>query len=281
MDNLKESEIYSHLQCIKCSHILRPVENQWVCTHCSQQYPITDGIPDFIVGDMPYQPKSVNLHGKYEEFGSHTSRKDNFSNAWRKKKTLKLIEGKIILEIGMAEGWLTRDLAQKAETVISCDIAMSYLRRARDAGIKAAFFRADAHQLPFENAMFDCIILTEVIEHVFSPFRVLEEIGRVMKPEGFLILSAPNNLSVSNVLRHVFKTESQDQDLHFSFFDPFSLKQLLRLAGFDCLILETTFYYWPLIKPLFCFGWLQNIVRTLNPYFGDKILVKARKQRTA
>lgn len=278
MENSKKLKIVSHLRCIKCSHILESVENQWVCTHCSRHYPVIDGIPDFVLEDTPYQPRSVDLHEKYENFGGHTSRKNNFSNTWRKKKILELVEGEIILEIGMAEGWLTSDLVQRAETVVSCDIAMSYLRRARDAGIKAALFRADAHQLPFENTMFDCVVLTEVLEHVFSPVRVLEEIRRVLKPAGVLVLSAPNNLSVSNILRHIFKKESQDQDMHFSFFDPFSLRQLLRLTGFDCLTLETTFYYWPLIKWLFYSGWIQGIFRALNPYFGDKILVKARKQ---
>jgi ubiquinone/menaquinone biosynthesis C-methylase UbiE/uncharacterized protein YbaR (Trm112 family) len=281
MENVKESKIYGHLRCIKCSHILVSAEKQWVCTHCSQNYPITDGIPDFILEDMPYQPKSMNLHEKYENFGNYISRKDNFSNAWRKKKTLELVEGQTVLEIGTAEGWLTRELVEQAETVVSCDISMSYLQRAQKAGIQAEYLRADAHVLPFEPSLFDCIILTEVIEHVFSPFRVLEEIARVLKPEGFLVLSAPNNLSVSNLLRHVFKTESRDMDAHFSFYDPFALKQLLKLTGFECLRLETTFYYWPFIKPLFCFGWIQNMVRTLNPYFGDKILIKARKQRIA
>ena len=278
MESLKDLKIYSHLRCIKCGHMLASVENQWVCNYCSQHYPVIDGIPDFILEDMPYQPKSINLCEKYEIFGGYISRKDNFSNAWRKKKTLELVEGKMVLEIGMAEGWLTRDLVQKAGTVISCDIAMSYLRRALEAGIHAVLFRADAHMLPFENALFDCVVLTEVLEHVFSPVRVLEEIRRVLKPDGILVLSAPNNLSVSNILRHVFKKDPRDQDMHFSFFDPFSLRQLLRLAGFDCLILETTFYYWPFIKPLFYSGLIQRIFRTLNPYFGDKILVKARKQ---
>jgi 2-polyprenyl-3-methyl-5-hydroxy-6-metoxy-1,4-benzoquinol methylase len=281
MKSNKSSFILDHLCCVQCGHSLKKINSRLKCVFCSRSYPIKDGIPDLIIDEQPFRPSHFKLVEQYEQFGQKTTRKKNFSNAWRKKKTLELVEGRTVLEIGTAEGWLTRELVEQAETVVSCDISMSYLQRAQKAGIQAEFLRVDAHVLPFDQSLFDCIILTEVIEHVFSPFRVLEEIGRVMKPEGFLILSTPNNLSVSNVLRHVFKTESRNQDAHFSFYDPFALKQLLRLAGFDCLTLETTFYYWPFIKPLFCFGWLQNIVRTLNPYFGDKILVKARKQRTA
>ena len=66
MESLKDLKIYSHLRCIKCGHMLASVENQWVCNSCSQHYPVIDGIPDFILEDMPYQPKSINLCEKYE-----------------------------------------------------------------------------------------------------------------------------------------------------------------------------------------------------------------------
>lgn len=51
--------------------------------------------------------------------------------------------------------------------------------------------KGDAHRLPFADAVADGIICTEVLEHCVNPFTVMEEISRVLRPNGLLILSAP------------------------------------------------------------------------------------------
>lgn len=48
---------------------------------------------------------------------------------------------------------------------------------------------ADAHNLPFRDNEFEVVLCTEVLEHVKNPFKVEEEIRRVTKPGGMLILS--------------------------------------------------------------------------------------------
>ena len=46
-----------------------------------------------------------------------------------------------------------------------------------------------AENLPFANGFFDVIICTQVLEHVNDPRKVIEEMHRVLKKEGLLILS--------------------------------------------------------------------------------------------
>ncbi len=48
---------------------------------------------------------------------------------------------------------------------------------------------ADAHSLPFKDGEFEIILCTEVLEHVKNPFKVEEELWRVLKPGGMLLLS--------------------------------------------------------------------------------------------
>ena len=43
--------------------------------------------------------------------------------------------------------------------------------------------------LPFSGELFDVVLCTQVLEHVTEPALVLEEIARVLKPEGVLFLS--------------------------------------------------------------------------------------------
>jgi len=49
----------------------------------------------------------------------------------------------------------------------------------------------DAQSIPVKSNAVDCVKCTELLEHVEYPERVLEEISRVLKPNGTLILSAP------------------------------------------------------------------------------------------
>lgn len=50
---------------------------------------------------------------------------------------------------------------------------------------------ADAHQLPFDDASFDGVWIQAVLEHVLEPHHVVEEICRVLKPEGVVYADTP------------------------------------------------------------------------------------------
>jgi SAM-dependent methyltransferase/uncharacterized protein YbaR (Trm112 family) len=49
----------------------------------------------------------------------------------------------------------------------------------------------DAHDLPFEDASFDCVIAQAVLEHVLEPQRCVDEIYRVLKPGGATYAETP------------------------------------------------------------------------------------------
>lgn len=50
---------------------------------------------------------------------------------------------------------------------------------------------ADAQNIPVKSNTVDCVKCTELLEHAEYPERVLDEISRVLKPGGALILSVP------------------------------------------------------------------------------------------
>lgn len=68
--------------------------------------------------------------------------------------------------------------------------------------------RVDAAKLPFADAAFDCILFTEVIEHIPDWDRALWEIGRVLKPGGILLITWPFNYMMHEIpVDHVRLTE--------------------------------------------------------------------------
>jgi SAM-dependent methyltransferase len=52
--------------------------------------------------------------------------------------------------------------------------------------------RGSVYELPFKDAAFDCVIISEVLEHLGEDERALREISRVLKPGGVLAASVPN-----------------------------------------------------------------------------------------
>jgi SAM-dependent methyltransferase len=49
----------------------------------------------------------------------------------------------------------------------------------------------DGVALPFEDASFDTVLSVQVLEHTPEPQRLLEEMSRVLRPDGLMILSVP------------------------------------------------------------------------------------------
>jgi SAM-dependent methyltransferase len=50
---------------------------------------------------------------------------------------------------------------------------------------------ADAQDLPMEDSSFDAVIVIEVIEHLNNPHKAIEQMSRVLRPGGKLLLSIP------------------------------------------------------------------------------------------
>lgn len=50
---------------------------------------------------------------------------------------------------------------------------------------------ADAHDLPFLSGAFDACVVSAVLEHVVDPFRCVQEIMRILRPQGYVFAETP------------------------------------------------------------------------------------------
>lgn len=92
--------------------------------------------------------------------------------------------------------------------------------------------------LPYEDAFFDTVYLGEVIEHLSNHGFVLQEISRVLKADGVLIMDTPNAYSTHKLLKWFLKREENLGDpTHIIIFTPGSLVALLKKNGFDVSVL--------------------------------------------
>jgi len=80
--------------------------------------------------------------------------------------------------------------------VTACDIAENMLEVARKswAGIPVEWLslKPGWTVLPFKDPCFDAIVSASVFEYLVDVERVVEELARVLRPEGVLIFSIPN-----------------------------------------------------------------------------------------
>ena len=108
-------------------------------------------------------------------------------------------EGKQVLDLGCYNGRIGCLLKAAGNKVFGVDLSEQALRKAKEKGITC--LRADASEsLPIKDNTFDVVIAAEIIEHVFNLENFIVEIKRVLKTDGFLILSTPNLASLGRRL---------------------------------------------------------------------------------
>ncbi|MFY9074517.1 methyltransferase type 11 [Malaciobacter mytili] len=152
----------------------------------------------------------------------------NFLNWLQLKKSIKksipYIKGKCA-DIGSGHSPYKKYILNNIEEYISIDKGNIHTHMFSSS--KEKFIDADIKELPFENNSFDTVILTQVLEHIDNPFKALEEIKRVLKKDGILILSVP----------FIYQAHATPYD--FYRFSEYGLKEICK--NYDFKILE--FHY--------------------------------------
>ena len=96
-----------------------------------------------------------------------------------------------ILEVGCGEGHVAGWLSERSlpDSIIALDLSPKMLAQAHSLYASDEFACASASGLPFGDRTFDLVFILEVLEHLPSPRRALEEARRVCA--GQLVASVP------------------------------------------------------------------------------------------
>jgi len=107
-----------------------------------------------------------------------------------------------ILEIGVGNG---KHLHRyKSHTITGIDISarmLSFAQKRKNGHI--CLIKMNAEHLEFGNEFFDYVVISHTIAVVDKPEKVLQEVHRVLKPNGKLILL--NHFTPSNLLKYIDK----------------------------------------------------------------------------
>ena len=104
--------------------------------------------------------------------------------------------GMHILDVGCGHGIHSGRAANKDTKIVALDYSLDNLQTAQALyknNKNIQFMRGDLeNSLPFPENAFDLVLMLDVIEHIYKRIPLLQEIRRVLRPQGVLLVSAPN-----------------------------------------------------------------------------------------
>jgi len=108
-------------------------------------------------------------------------------------------------------------------------------------------YESDILAIPAPDASFDVILCTEVLEHVPEPIKALQELARLLRPGGLMLLTAP-----LGCLLH------QEPYIYYGGYSPYWYRRFLGEAGCDVAAIESNQGFFSLFADYT--GWFSNLI---------------------
>ncbi|MBI4706344.1 MAG: methyltransferase domain-containing protein [Candidatus Omnitrophica bacterium] len=139
-----------------------------------------------------------------------------------------------VLDVGCGEGMLGSFLLDDNQ-VYGVEIFEEKVKRCCEKGINAKLVR-DNDPIPYMDSCFDVVTCCQVLEHLLNPFYMVEEMHRVLKNDGLLVVTVPNIYDLITRVRFPFGIWTKIQfgaNLgHIRFYSKKTLIKLIKEEGF-------------------------------------------------
>ena len=164
------------------------------------------------------------------------------AESYIKKLNKKQLEGKF-LDIGCATGYMINKINQDSDwEVYGVELSKKPAEFARDVLKLKNITHGDLFSANYPDDFFDCINISDVLEHVPSPVALLDECHRILKSNGIIMLGVPNGFNDSRGLIYYYNKFRQagcHDSGHIFFFQKPSFDYLFKKTGFEVVEKET------------------------------------------
>ncbi|MBN2716797.1 MAG: class I SAM-dependent methyltransferase [Deltaproteobacteria bacterium] len=142
--------------------------------------------------------------------------------------------GSKILDIACGPGYGTMQLAGNGYLAIGgdydSDVIAENIAKYRE-NCELSFEQQNAMALSFDDHSFDAVLSMETIEHVIDPEKMLQELARVLKPGGTIIMSTPQSSYPGKCVNPVHIYEFSLDEFKNMFTRHFDIQKLIGLKG--------------------------------------------------
>lgn len=163
-----------------------------------------------------------------------------------------------LLEVGSVPCHLTYGMTELGHDVVGLDLDPTRFAAfidTHDLDVRQCDIERD--RFPFEDDTFECVLFSEVFEHLrVDPLHTLEEIERVLVPDGTLLLTTPNLYFVGHVYRFLrgngydepyeefHKLRTLGHMGHVREYSTGQVETFLRKTGFEPLRVDHANWHW-------------------------------------
>jgi SAM-dependent methyltransferase len=188
--------------CPVCKQPLTPTANGLRCKREGVEYPVKNGIVDFVTEDLTKSTSPVlrsvdkldelakiyegpSWYGIMDEVSAEFGLPSLEETAKMLTEIVNATDG-LGLDVACGTGFVTRPLAQKMRLVYGIDVSTGMLEKAteyaRERGIgNIRFARSRAERLPFPDSLFDGVTCSGALHTFQDTVEALKEMARVMK----------------------------------------------------------------------------------------------------
>ena len=224
------------------------------CNKCGLVY-VNPRVDSKVLANL-YLKEDNSIYIKNTKDRTDTFRKNlNIINSFCQKKGN-------ILDIGTATGLflkIAKDDGWKSYGVEVNKAAVIYANEKYEANVKLGTLK----KAKFNDNFFDVITMWDVLEHMPDPNKELEEIYRILKPGGFLIINYPD---FSSVTAKIFGSKWWFIFLsHLFYFEHDSINKILTKNKFEILKFKN---YWQSTS----WGYLATTLRLYNENLSETLI---------
>ncbi len=201
------------LECPDCKNELRfnKIKNVFNCQSCKSNHPINQEIitilpssftelgtsDNKILDEQKYQDSISNFYAKTYE-SSYVKKRWDYPILQKYLKYFK--PESIVLDLGCGTGATSYFYAKNGFDVISSDLSTAHLQNVKGRDIKTLLIRSIAEKIPLKDNSVSQVVCSGSIHHFDNKKKSLEEIYRVLKKGGKLLVIENNNESLHKSL---------------------------------------------------------------------------------
>jgi len=184
-------------------------------------------------------------------------------------------KNKKVLDLGCGSGQFVKFLNKRNNQAEGVEISKKVAKIGQGQGLKIKITDLH-HTFPYNKDTFHAVTAGEIIEHIYDTDFFLKEIKRILKPNGFLILSTPNIATIGRRLMLLFginpliETSLTQGSGHIRYFTEISLKELLEKHGFKIINFTSD-----TINFTNSGQFQSQFLAKIFPNFGARLIVKA------